>query len=105
MQVALTFFMGAKKTPVAVWSVLAHAGLAVSEATLHQMLESARVEHKKVLQQEGLTWLASLTWDNSDLSLPIATSTQANQPKFESITTGLVFQLEHGVTIEDLHWP
>ena len=105
MQVALTFFMSAKKTPAAVRSVLAHAGLAVSEATLRRMLESARAEQKKVLQREGLTWRASLTWDNLDFSLPVATSTQANQPKFESITTGLVFQLEHGVTIEDLRRP
>ena len=105
MQVALSFFMAAKQAPAAIYEVYAHAGLAVSDTTRRRMLTSARAEHSRKLLNEGKSGLASITWDNLDFSLSVAANTQDNQAKFESITTGLTFQLEHGVTKDDLKRP
>ena len=105
MQVALSFFMLAKRTPAALREVAAHAGWCVSEATMNRMVKSVRLEHQNKLRLQGASWLTSGAWDNLDFHLDVGTMTQANRATFESITTGLIFQLEHGVTREDLQRP
>jgi hypothetical protein len=105
MQVALSFFMLAKRTPAALREVATHAGWCVSEATMNRMTKSVRLEHQSKLRLQGASWLTSCAWDNLNFHLDVGTTTQANRATFESITTGLIFQLEHGVAREDLQQP
>jgi hypothetical protein len=105
MQTAYGFFTSAKNTPASVQEVSAHNGTSISTSAIAQATESVIKEHRMKLKQLGSSGLTGLAFDNLDFLLKVGASSQANRDKFESITTGLFFRLEHGVTKKDLERP
>ena len=105
MQTVFGFFLEAKNTPSAIQDVLAHNGTCISESTTRRAIKSVMDEQRHRLKKLGPSGLTSIAYDNLEFDLKVGVESQANRSTFESITTSLVFKLEHGVTVDDLKRP
>lgn len=95
--------LAATNTPESVREVLAHGGLTISDVTLSGLLDSVRRDCVDRLTNLGKTGLVAIAYDNLDFKMPAGETTMTRQNTFESITTGVIVPLMHGVTHEDLH--
>jgi len=64
--------------------------------------ESVRHDCAARLSELGKTGLAAIAYDNLDFKFAVGEATLTRQNTFESITTGVVIPLEHGVVRDDL---
>jgi len=105
LQVIMDFFMEAKNAPDAVREVTAHGGWCISQTAVAEMIESVRKEHVAKLATLGKSTLTSMAYDNLEMEFNVGEISMINHATHKSITTGLFFQLEHGVVPEDLKRP
>ncbi len=68
------------------------------------MLDSIRVKQSEYQATLGLTNLTAAAFDNCELKLNTTQPTDLCSDTFESITTALFYQLEHGVKPEHLKY-
>ncbi|KAF8971524.1 hypothetical protein BDZ97DRAFT_1786939 [Flammula alnicola] len=96
-------FCHSTSTPELVVEMLAHAGLSISQTSIHKMITSLSAKAHIQVKELARTMLGSFVYDNFDMDF------KSSQPTVEKpgvtlkhATSALVFPLAHGVTADDL---
>jgi hypothetical protein len=78
-------------------------GLSISTTTINEAITSLSKEAREEIQKLAKTFLSIHAYDNLDIDLKHSTPTIENSAEtLIHITSGTLFPLYHGVTIEDL---
>lgn len=103
LQSVLGFFLQSSHTPQKVIETLSRIGISVSVETIAAAVHSLSAESQSQIQELGKSRLACYAYDNFDVDLkshvPLA---EKSTDSLKHLTSGLLFPLEHGVTIDDL---
>ena len=103
LQSFLGFFLQSTHTPYKVIDVLARIGISVSTDSINLAIRSLSAESQNALQDLGQSLLASYAYDNFDVDLKSEVpSVEKSTESLKHLTSGLLFPLVHGVTVEDL---
>ncbi|KAI6120802.1 hypothetical protein EV401DRAFT_2070333 [Pisolithus croceorrhizus] len=103
LQSLLGLFLQSAHTPYKVIDTLAHLGISVSADTINMAVQSLSKESHNSLQRLGRSLLASYAYDNFDVDLKTHTPTvEKSNDSLKHLTSGLLFLLVHGVTLNDL---
>ncbi|KAI5999085.1 hypothetical protein EDD15DRAFT_2160888, partial [Pisolithus albus] len=103
LQSLLGLFLQSAHAPYKVIDTLAHLGISVSTDTINRAIQSLSQESQNSLQRLGQSLLASYTYDNFDVDLKHDTLTvEKSNDSLKHLTSGLMFPLVHGVTLDDL---
>lgn len=78
-------------------------GISISTDTINAAIEALSMESQNSLQRLGQSLLASYAYDNFDVDLKsyVPTAETSNE-SLKHLTSGLLFPLVHGVTLDDL---
>lgn len=96
-------FFHACVTPDKVIKALAHMGVSISPYTINNAVKSLSRQSVEAIAALGETLTSAFAYDNFELKLRTVTPTVENPGSdLVHLTSGDVFQLEHGVTPEDL---
>lgn len=97
-------YLHSTNTPDKVVSTLHHAGLCVSQASISRAIKSLSAEALTSLSTLGRDLSLAYAYDNFDILLKAQVPTvEMNVDPLKHLTSGLVFPLQHGVQLEDLH--
>ncbi|KAI5980763.1 hypothetical protein EDD15DRAFT_2381285 [Pisolithus albus] len=103
LQSVIGFFLQSSHTPQKVIETLSHIGISVSVETIAAAVRSLSAESQIQIQELGQSLLACYAYDNFDVDLkshvPLA---EKSMDTLKHLTSGLLFRLEHGVTMDDL---
>ncbi|KAI6134580.1 hypothetical protein EDD17DRAFT_1783097 [Pisolithus thermaeus] len=103
LQSLLGLFLQSAHTPYKVIDTLAHLGISVSADTINMAVQSLSKESQNSLQRLRWSLLASYAYDNFDVDLKTHTPTvEKSNDSLKHLTSGLLFPLVHGVTLNDL---
>ncbi|KAI5982306.1 hypothetical protein EDD15DRAFT_2324236 [Pisolithus albus] len=103
LQSLLGLFLQSAHAPYKVIDTLAHLGISVSTDTINRAIQSLSQESQNSLQRLGQSLLASYAYDNFDVDLKHDTPTvEKSNDSLKHLTSGLMFPLVHGVTLDDL---
>ncbi|KAI6146350.1 hypothetical protein BKA82DRAFT_125563, partial [Pisolithus tinctorius] len=103
LQSLLGLFLQSAHTPYKVIDTLAHLGISVSTDTINMAIQSLLQELQNSLQQLGWSLLTSYAYDNFDVNLKHYVPTvETSSDSLKHLTSGLLFPLVHGVTLDDL---
>ncbi|KAI5980653.1 hypothetical protein EDD15DRAFT_2392868 [Pisolithus albus] len=103
LQSLLGLFLQSAHTPYKVIDTLAHLGISVSTDTINLAIQSLSQESQNSLQRLGQSLLASYAYDNFDVDLKHDVPTvEKSNDSLKHLTSGLMFPLVHGVTLDDL---
>ena len=96
-------FLHSCNAPEKLIKVLAHMGVSISCDSIHRALKSLYVESYHKVRELGQTQLAAFAYDNLDIKFNTLISTKDDPGDgLVHLTTGSLFRLDHGVSIEDL---
>ncbi|KAI6115462.1 hypothetical protein EDD16DRAFT_1693351 [Pisolithus croceorrhizus] len=103
LQSLLGLFLQSVHTPYKVINTLARLGITISTNTINMAIQALSVESQTSLQHLGQSLLVSYAYDNFDMDLKsyIPTIEKSND-SLKHLTSGLLFLLVHGVTLDDL---
>lgn len=97
-------YLHSTNTPDKVVSTLHHAGLCVSQASISRAIKSLSAEALTSLSTLGRDLSLAYAYDNFDILLKAQVPTvEMNVDPLKHLTSGLVFPLQHGVQLDDLH--
>ncbi|KAI6017690.1 hypothetical protein BKA83DRAFT_110752 [Pisolithus microcarpus] len=103
LQSLLGLFLQSAHTPYKVINTLACLGISVSADTISMVVQSLSKESHNSLQCLGQSLLASYTYNNCDVDLKtLAPTVEKSNDSLKHLTSGLLFPLVHGVTLNDL---
>ncbi|KAI5995604.1 hypothetical protein EDD15DRAFT_2164810, partial [Pisolithus albus] len=103
LQSLLGLFLQSAHTPYKVIDTLARLGISVSADTINMAVQSLSKESHNSLQRLGRSLLASYAYDNFDVDLKtLAPTVEKSNDSLKHLTSGLLFPLVHGVTLNDL---
>jgi len=94
-------FLVATHAPESVREVITHADM--SQTSVIKMLKSIAAECFENLKELGRNQLAAIGYDNLEFKLAVAQTTLARQSTFESIATGIIWEMKY-VEPDDLKW-
>jgi hypothetical protein len=90
-------------TPQNVVDTLARIGISISADAIHAAVKSMSAESQNAMRELGRSLLASYAYDNFDVDLkshlPVA---EKSNDSLKHLTSGLMFPLQHGITLDDL---
>ncbi len=96
-------FLHSCNAPEKLVKVLAHMGLSISLASIHRALYSLSGKCETTLRELGQTLLVSHGYDNFDAeSRALIPTVEGSKERLMHLTSGAMFRLDHGVTLEDL---
>lgn len=96
-------FLYSCRTPDNVVNALQRMGLSVSVNSIHNAITSLSRESANTLQSMGQTLLVAYAYDNFDVNLkPAVPTVEKATDTLKHLTSGLIFPLQHDVTLEDL---
>lgn len=96
-------FLYSCRTPDNVVDALHRMGLSVSISSIHNAINSLSRESANTLQTMGQTLLVAYAYDNFDVNLkPSVPTVEKATDTLKHLTSGLIFPLQHGVTLDDL---
>ncbi|KAH9842506.1 uncharacterized protein C8Q71DRAFT_827213 [Rhodofomes roseus] len=96
-------FFHACVTPDKVIKALAHMGVSISPYTINNAVKSLSRQSVEAISALGESLISAFAYDNFELKLHTVTPTIENPGgDLVHLTSGDVFQLDHGVTREDL---
>ncbi|KAJ3473410.1 hypothetical protein NLI96_g13016 [Meripilus lineatus] len=102
-QSTMGIFLHSCNAPEKLIKVLAHMGVSISCDSIHHALKSLSVESHNKVYELGQTQLAAFAYDNLDIKFNTLISTKDDPGDgLVHLTTGSLFRLDHGVTIDDL---
>ncbi|KAI6117851.1 hypothetical protein EDD16DRAFT_1692910 [Pisolithus croceorrhizus] len=103
LQSLLGLFLQSVHTPYKVIDTLAHLGITISADTINMAIQALSAESQNSLRRLGQSLLASYAYDNFDVDLKsyVPTAEKSND-SLKHLTSGLLFPLAHGVTLDDL---
>ncbi|KIK32388.1 hypothetical protein CY34DRAFT_110984 [Suillus luteus UH-Slu-Lm8-n1] len=104
LQSIIGIFLQSMHTPQNVVDTLAHIGISISTDAIHAAVKSMSAESQNVMRELGQSLLASYAYDNFDVDLkshlPVV---EKSNDSLKHLTSGLMFPLRHGITIDDLN--
>lgn len=104
LQSVVGIFCHSSNTPERVIHMLSHMGISISVNAVHDAVRSLSKETYYTLQNMGQTLLISYGYDNFDIDFKRSVSTVENAvDTLEHLTSGILIELDHGVTLEDLN--
>lgn len=99
----LGFFFQSMHVPQKVIETLARIGISISNESITAATRSLSIESQQNLQDLGQSLLASYAYDNFDVDLKSQVSVvEKSTTSLKHLTSGLLFPLVHGVTVDDL---
>ncbi|KAJ3473330.1 hypothetical protein NLI96_g13047 [Meripilus lineatus] len=102
-QSTMGIFLHSCNAPEKLIKVLSHMGTSISLPSIHHAIRSLSRESHHNVRSLGQTLLAAFAYDNLDIKFNTLISTKDDPGAgLIHLTTGSLFQLDHGVTIEDL---
>src|SRR5882762_11029367 len=103
LEAVFGIFLHSCNTPEKVIDALAHMGVSISIDAIHDAVRSLSLETYETLRQMGQTLLVAYAYDNFDIDFKthLPTVEKIHDTLFH-LTSGVLIQLEHGVTLEDL---
>ena len=103
LQSIIGTFLQSAHTPQKVIDMLARIGISVSIDTINGAVRSLSFESRNSLRKLSQSLLASYAYDNFDVDLKsqVPTAERSND-SLKHLTSGLLFPLQHGVTVDDL---
>ncbi|KAG1768805.1 hypothetical protein EDD22DRAFT_999735 [Suillus occidentalis] len=103
LQSILGIFLQSMHMPQHVVDTLARIGISISTDSIHSAIKSLSVESQNTMRDLGRSLLASYAYDNFDVDLKThVPSAEKSNESLKHLTSGLMFPLQHGVTIDDL---
>ncbi|KAG1785089.1 uncharacterized protein HD556DRAFT_1250457, partial [Suillus plorans] len=103
LQSILGIFLQSMHTPQKVIDMLSRIGILISTDSIHAAIRSMSAESQNTLRTIGKSLLASYAYDNFDVDLKSQVpQAEKSNKTLKHLTSGLLFPLEHGVTINDL---
>ncbi|KAI5997476.1 hypothetical protein EDD15DRAFT_2410723 [Pisolithus albus] len=103
LQAILGIFLQSAHAPQKVVETLARMGLSISISSIDAAIVSLSKESQCTIKTLGRTLLAAYAYDNFDIDMK--TSDQRVEKSIDTLkhlTSGLLFPLQHGTTLEDL---
>ena len=103
-QSILGIFMHGTNAPEKVFEVMQRIGISISINAIHNAIVSLSLDAAKHIRKLGQTLLVAYAYDNFDVNLKSAKPTLEAQavPSLKHLTSGLLFPLPEGFTVEDL---
>ncbi|KIJ58557.1 hypothetical protein HYDPIDRAFT_73279, partial [Hydnomerulius pinastri MD-312] len=103
LQSILGIFLQSAHAPQKVIDTLACMGISISTDAINAAIRSLSIESQATLQKLGQSLLAVYAYDNFDVDLKsqVPTAERSND-SLKHLTSGLLFPLSHGVTVNDL---
>lgn len=99
----LGFFFQSMHVPQKVIETLAHIGISISNESITAATRVLSVESQSKLRELGQSLLAAYVYDNFDVDLKSYVSVvEKTSTSLKHLTSGLLFPLAHGVTIDHL---
>ena len=96
-------FLHSCNTPEKVIDALAHMGISISIDAIHDAIRSLSLETYETLRKMGQTLLVAYAYDNFDIDFKTHLPTvEKVHDTLVHLTSGVLIQLEHGVTLDDL---
>ncbi|KAG1775488.1 hypothetical protein EV702DRAFT_973036 [Suillus placidus] len=103
LQSIIRIFLQSMHTLQNVVDTLTHIGISISTDAIHAAVKSMSAKSQNAMQDLGQSLLTSYAYDNFDVDLkshvPIV---EKSNDSLKHLTSGLMFPLQHGVTIDDL---
>ncbi|KAG2045317.1 hypothetical protein BDR03DRAFT_848737, partial [Suillus americanus] len=105
LQSIIGIFLQSAHTPQNVIDTLARIGISISTDAINAAVKSLSAESQNTIRDLGQTLLASYAYDNFDVDLkshvPVA---EKSNDSLKHLTSGLIFPLQHGVTVLGLNF-
>ncbi|KAG6847022.1 hypothetical protein H0H93_010587 [Arthromyces matolae] len=96
-------FLHSCKTPEKVVEVLARLGISISINAIHNAITSLSAESANRIRSLGQSLLINYAYDNFDVNLKTSVPTiDKSAISLKHLTSGLIFPLQHGVTMDDM---
>ncbi|KAG6884204.1 hypothetical protein C0992_006774 [Termitomyces sp. T32_za158] len=96
-------FLHSCKTPEKVVEALARLGISISLNAIHNAITSLSAESANCIRALGQTLLVNYAYDNFDVNIQTSVPTvQRSATTLKHLTSGLIFPLQHGVTLDDM---
>ncbi|KAF9234053.1 hypothetical protein BU15DRAFT_66045 [Melanogaster broomeanus] len=103
LQSILGIFLQSVHAPQKVIDTLARLGVSISTDSINRAIRSLSAESQNALRELGQSLLASYAYDNFDVDLKSEVpQAEKSNDSLKHLTSGLLFPLGHGVTLEDL---
>jgi hypothetical protein len=103
LEAVFGIFLHSCNTPEKVIDALAHMGVSILIDTIHNAVCSLSLETYETLRRMGQTLLVAYVYDNFDIDFKTHLPTVKKiHDTLVHLTSGVLIQLEHGVTLEDL---
>ncbi|KAG2111453.1 hypothetical protein DEU56DRAFT_920025 [Suillus clintonianus] len=103
LQSILGIFLQSMHTPQHVVDTLTRIGISISTDSIHSAIKSLSIESQNTMRDLGRSLLASYAYDNFDVDIKThVPSAEKSNESLKHLTSGLMFPLQHGVTIDDL---
>ena len=103
LKVVFGIFLHSCSTPEKAIDTLTHMGVSISIDSIHDMIHSLSLETYETLHKMGQTLLVAYAYDNFDIDFKTHLPTVAKiHDTLVHLTSGVLIQLEHGITIKDL---
>lgn len=102
-QSVIGIFLHSTGTPERVISALSHMGICIAQTTIHAAINSLSDNAADGIRELGQTLLAAYAYDNFDVDLkPSMPVVEKTNDTLRHMTSGLLFPLQHGATLQDL---
>lgn len=102
MQSIVGLFLQSAGTPETVVELLSRLGISITTSSINRSVRSLTSESVVELQKLGRTLLTAYAYDNVDIDLKHAPTSDARQTTLIHLTSATLIQLDHGVTSEML---
>ncbi|KAF9231987.1 hypothetical protein BU15DRAFT_81749 [Melanogaster broomeanus] len=103
LQSILGIFLQSVHAPQKVIDTLARLGVSISTDSINRAIHSLSAESRNALRKLGQSLLASYAYDNFDVDLKSEVpQAEKSNDSLKHLTSGLLFPLGHGITLEDL---
>ncbi|KAI6012050.1 hypothetical protein EDC04DRAFT_2870957 [Pisolithus marmoratus] len=100
----LGIFLQSAHTPQKVVKTLAHMGLLISVTSINSAILSLSRESSHTIKSLGHTMLTTYAYDSFDVDLKTSDQqVEKSNDTLKHLTSGLLFPLQHGTSLDDLH--
>ncbi|KAF7423971.1 hypothetical protein PC9H_009271 [Pleurotus ostreatus] len=104
LQSVIGVFLHSCKTPEKVVETLARMGISISLTSIHRANQSLYEESAETISHLGRCLLVGFGYDNFDVNLkPSVSTVEKLGDSLKHLMSMLVFPLQHGITLDDLH--
>ncbi|KAI6125675.1 hypothetical protein EDD16DRAFT_1474197, partial [Pisolithus croceorrhizus] len=104
LQCMLGIFLQSAHTPQKVVETLTQMGLSISVTSISSAILSLSKESNCTIKSLGCTMLMAYAYDNFDVDLKTSDQrVEKSNNTLKHLTSGLLFPLQHGTSLDDLH--